>query len=250
MISAGVTPALDLPWPAWHRAAFVKGSARTFPDTAVVRSWFRSRSDKFNEVSFSVLVRYDMGSEIEQWALANEDRYRSLYGSEVDDLRMGIASRCLSRAIDAKDTVLLRRAKQLLPGDEPRRRAWNDLNLDATYYRSTGSWKDLGRILHTMAAYEDMPGRADAINENAWKIYEDSDDREAIDDALQAMAVIVALPDPDWAHVDTYAALLFASGKLDEARAAAQRAIALGSAKGADVSETRALLKKIETGKK
>ncbi len=247
---AGVTPSITLPWPDWHRASFVKGKERRFPDTALVRSWFRSQPDKFNEVSFGVLLRHDMGEEIEQWALANEAQYRRLYGDDVDDLREGLVRRALSRAIMNKDVALLQQAKDLVPGRDPQSRARTHRRLEATYRERTNDWKGVGGMVQTIANSADLASEAEYLNELSWSIYEKTDDADAIAAAIDGMSKVVALPDVDWAHVDTYAALLYKAGRLTEARAAAERAITRGTAQGADVSETEELLAKIKAASK
>lgn len=249
-VHKGITPTLKLSWPDWHRASFIKGKERKFPDTAVARAWFRAQTDKFNEVSFGVLLRHDMGEEIEQWALTQEDRYRSMYGDEVAALRDGIISRTLSQAVSKKDLRLLQRAKDLVPGTDEAQRTRVHHRIDARYYQYTSDWKGVGRVVRSMAADASLSELASNVNDLAWTVYEKSDDAEAIESAIDGMARVVALPNVEWAHVDTYAALLYKAGRMAEAQTAALRAIELGKASGADIKETEALLSKIKAATK
>jgi thioredoxin-related protein len=246
----GATSSIELPWPDWHRASFAKGKARVFPDTAVARKWFRAQSDKFGEVAFGVLQRHDMGDEIEQWALANEEKYRDLYGDDVDALREALVRRAYMKAVKNKDVALLQQAKDLVPGRDPLMRARTHRRLEAMYYQGTNDWKSVGGVVKAMVADDDLSAVADNVNDLAWSIYEKTDDADAIAAAIEGMAKVVALPKSDWAHVDTYAALLYKAGRMADALAAAERAIALGTAQGADVKETEALLAKIKAAKK
>lgn len=249
-INKGITPTLKLPWPEWHRASFAKGKQRVFPDTAIVRSWFRTQSDKFSEVSFGVMLRHDMGEEIEQWALANEGAFRERYSDEIDNMREGMIRRVHMKAVKAKDISLLQSARDLIPGKDPAMRARTYQRLESMFYQYTNDWKGVGDVVRAMANDAELASVAGNINDLAWSVYEKTDDKDAIAAAIDGMAKVVALPAPDWAHIDTYAALLYKAGRMADAKAAAERAIAIGKAGGADVKDTEALLEKIKASKK
>lgn len=250
-VHKGITPTLKLSWPDWHRASFIKGKERKFPDTAVARAWFRAQADKFNEVSFGVLLRHNMGEEIEQWAFENEKTYRDLYGDEYISIRDAMINRALNTAVTNKDLTLLQRAIDLVPDmGSPMQRTRVQHRIDARYRQSTGDWKGIGRLVRAMANDEDLASVANSINDLAWSVYEKADDADAITSAIEGMARVAALPNVEWAHVDTYAALLYKAGRMAEAQTAALRAIELGKASGADIKETEALLSKIKAATK
>ncbi|MCX6139371.1 MAG: DUF255 domain-containing protein [Candidatus Kapabacteria bacterium] len=247
----GITAPVRLAWPEWHRASYGKGNTRKFPDTAVVRAWLAAcpESDRFNEVAWSIIVRYDIGEKWESWAFANEAEFKSRYGDEVDALHERASQRYFQMAVAKKDPTLLDKAASYAKSSSPAEAEHFHLRLDAMYNQRVGNWAGVGGAVRHMAEKSNSAEYATEINEYSWSIYEKSSDPSAIADATWAMGRITAGNSPDWANLDTYAALLYKGGKLTEAGSAAQRAIDIGKAAGADVSETEALLVKIKAGK-
>lgn len=86
---------------------------------------------------------------------------------------------------------------------------------------------------------------ADAINNYAWSFYEKVDDKMALAEAIKWMKPVLE-KEPQYALMDTYAAVLYKAGKMAEAKEAARKAIEQGKKEGADVSGTEELLKKIK----
>jgi hypothetical protein len=80
-------------------------------------------------------------------------------------------------------------------------------------------------------------------------MYETCDDQRALSLAAAAMKPIATSDDADWAHIDTYAALLFKSEQYEEAELQAARAIERGTAANADVRETEILLDRIRAAR-
>lgn len=89
--------------------------------------------------------------------------------------------------------------------------------------------------------YGDNP---QVLNSLAWKYYETIDDKAMLQQAEDWAKKAISLM-PDYAFMDTYAALLYKLGKKEEAKAMAEKAIAEGKKAGQDVKETEALLEKI-----
>ena len=56
----------------------------------------------------------------------------------------------------------------------------------------------------------------------------------------------VLVKEPSYVYIDTYAALLYKTGKLSEAKAQAKLAIKVGKADGEKTTETEKLLMQIE----
>jgi len=83
------------------------------------------------------------------------------------------------------------------------------------------------------------------LNSLAWGIYEGTyteSIKQGIDLVKRAIEIM-----PDYTYYDTYAALLFKDGSLDEAKSMAIYAIELAKTKNKDYSETQNLLEKIES---
>jgi thiol-disulfide isomerase/thioredoxin len=116
-------------------------------------------------------------------------------------------------------------------------------NMEAEAYRKKSDMKNYGI---TAAKLVDTYYLADPgmLNKYAWSFYESVTDKALLEKAETWSNKAVSLY-PDYALMDTHAALLYKLGKKKEARTAAENAIAAGKKTGQDVAETEALLKKI-----
>ncbi len=242
---AGVTPALKLPFPAWHRPAFEKGKARTQPDATTVQAWFDAYENKYDEVAFGVILKHRLRPDQIDWVLEREQAYRRLYDSEVDEVLQDKGQLVFKTAVETKDTSLLGKVVDFF---RPAKDETVQLKerFEAMYYAQTKDWSGLGTQLQSMSN-ELGASASSMVNEFAWQMYESCDDERALRAAASAMKSIATRDDADWAHIDTYAALLFKSGQYAEAEAQAKRAIARGTTAGADVGETKQLLERICT---
>lgn len=245
----GITPGVNMAWPVWHRESYAKGKARKFPDTSVVRSWLAQHPDKYDEMAWSVILRYDVGAKWESFALTNESEYARRYGPEVGALHDQLSQRYFMAAVMGKDPTLLDKAVAVSYATSVDQKQLLRLRYDAMYGQRVQNWTMVGGSVRAMATRPDAIENSNTINEFSWSIYEKCSDKDALADATWAMEKITKDAATEWALVDTYAALLYKSGRMDEARTTAQRAIDLGTAKDADVTETRALLEKIKAGK-
>ena len=245
----GITAGIKMEWPEWHRESYAKGKARKFPDTAVVRSWLEKYPNKFDEMAWSVMLRYDMGERWETFALANETQYVSRYGTEVSTLHEKLSQRTFMAAVATKNPALLDKAVALSDPESADQAQLLRLRYGAMYGQRVQDWKMVGGSVRAMSMRPDAIENSNMINEFSWTMYEKCPDKDALADAAWAMGKITKDANTDWALVDTYAAVLYKSGQTDDAKIAAKRAIELGTAEGADVKETKALLEKIKAGK-
>lgn len=85
----------------------------------------------------------------------------------------------------------------------------------------------------------------EGINNAAWTLYESCSDTAILNLALNWMKKVVDTDD-EYNHADTYASLLFALHRYDEAETEALKAIELAKASKKDYSATQKLLNKIE----
>ncbi|MDX5346331.1 MAG: thioredoxin domain-containing protein [Hymenobacteraceae bacterium] len=84
------------------------------------------------------------------------------------------------------------------------------------------------------------------LNKFAWRFYEKINDKAMLQKA-EGWARRAAEIKPEYAVLDTHAAVLYKLGKKKDAKLAAEKAIATGKQSGEDVKETEALLKKINS---
>lgn len=122
---------------------------------------------------------------------------------------------------------------------------YQSLSLKLLFYEQRNNWADYARL------YDDFihdPARwnAESVNEYAWTIYENATDSTALKLALEWITRVVSASD-DYDYHDTYASLLFANGRNEEAETAALHAIELGNAGGKNVKPTQELLQRIRS---
>jgi len=115
------------------------------------------------------------------------------------------------------------------------------------YYRKSGEKNRYSELQEKIIAgsWDDW----EKLNELAWFHYTSEDDPEELQKALKWVERSIELH-PAYANTDTRAALLYKSGRYQEAEAEALKAIQLGQADGGDTSETAELLAKIRAARK
>ncbi len=118
--------------------------------------------------------------------------------------------------------------------------------LDIAYAKEKGDWKKY--IQMVVEKGDNYFHTSDELNNVSWEIYENSDDKAALQKAESWMQKVIKEM-PEWGNYDTYAAILYKLNKKKEAKAAADKAIELAKLSGAAEDEfkgTVELLQKIE----
>lgn len=244
----GISPQLRLSFPEWHRGAYLKGKNKKIADAKTVQTWFDEQQDKYSEVAWCIITRYQLTEAQQAWILEHESEYRALYGDEFDQIVQKHAQTVFNAAVEKKDKSLLEKASDLFTKTVPTEAESMRERLRAMYYNRTGDWKQLGDAVDKMSQTADAS--AASINEFAWNMYEKCEDNPSLVKAADAMRRTTKdLEASQWAFVDTYAALLYKTGQYDIAEEQALRAIEMGKESKADVSETEELLKKIRAAK-
>lgn len=117
------------------------------------------------------------------------------------------------------------------------------LDAELAYYKKKKDWVNYGK---TADLFVDKYLMNDAyrLNDIAWAFYEHIEDKVLLEKATRWAKHSMDLQ-PDYAVMDTYAALLYKTGKKQEAKVAAEKAIEQGKKENADYKGTEDLLKKI-----
>ena len=245
MTFKGRGPGIEMAWPDWHRSSFMPGTRGRKPSMTTVTDWFMEQEDKFGEVAFGVLARHAVSPDVEAWVLDHEASYAERYGEDANELRQSFTSRAFRKACADRDTVLLAYAKQIMASEDDSGRPVQHLLMDASYYEQTKQWLGVATVVRRLATTDAVRTHTQSMNELCWALYEHCDDSKGIDDGIVAMERLTSLPSVEWTHLDTYAALLYRGKRYLDAEREARRAIAMGTAAGADVSGTKDLLTKI-----
>ena len=130
--------------------------------------------------------------------------------------------------------------KKVLPEQEPKLSA----NFAINIYRIAKDWDNFAKS--AIAYYDNSSTVASSMELNAiaWTFYENIDNPEYLKKAIAYGLQSVKLSE-EYANTDTVASLYTKVGDKKNARLYAEKAIALGKAKGEDVSSTEKLLKDI-----
>lgn len=245
----GYTTNFGLYYPEFYLLAMQGNGKKVFPTDTMVREWFKANSDLSKESNWTVFSRF--ASFLEDTALAhfweNKSKLDSLYGKDkTDDIANSILGSQIQRLAKKKEPE---KAEKMLNTQLPKIR--NGRESEFYYrlylYKELKDWKQVKSLLDER--FKDK-GMDDAMwwNTQAWEVYEKSEDQALIQSALTWIDA-VCKANKDYNYLDTYAALLKKSGKLDEAEKKALEAIELGKANGNNVSGTEKLLKEISDAK-
>ncbi len=243
----GVSDVVDLDFPDFYRKAFAGSGKKTFPTAEKLDSFFNIHQNWTNEVAFNIMSRFKMPQKVKNYFLENIDEYRELFDTETEQIISRLTNEMLSEAIDAKDESLLTNTLEFnaryLPEDSEEMANYMKLS----FWSNTGNWEKFASEFNGLFEKEPF-NQPSAINSYCWDIYENCNDPGVISKACTWMEKAVSA-DPQYAYLDTYAALLFKNRQYDQAEEFALKAIKTGMENKEDVKSTEELLKKIRAAK-
>jgi thioredoxin-related protein len=240
----GISTKVEQDFPQFYKDVFAGNGKRKFADEATVTAFLDQQKDLFSEVSWSVLVTCRMSEKYKQHFLDNIKKYSELYGSEVDNKTTYLMYDLLSAAIKEKSDSKLKACLEGVDKYVQLDKEQISESFKLSYYSETGNWKPFAAEFEkyiTRNGYSN-PG---SINNYCWNIYEKCEDPDVTTKACKWMEEAVK-KEPSYMYVDTYAALLFKTGKYREAEQAANQAIKTGKETGENVKSTEELLGKIK----
>lgn len=238
---SAISPQIKLSFPDFYKKRFNKNGKREYAKPEVVEKWLASRKKWDDEVTFSVIAVHEVSSKYVQLVVKNQDRLRLMYGPEN-------VNAILSRAVDKQYRGLLDKPiaalQKWLPSlsqyrfpEADRMQSWYVRN----YLLHNKIWNEYFSEL--AASLENKSASANEVNATAWDLYEKEEDLSVCEQMLPLMNRICS-ENEDYNYWDTYAALLFKTGKHDSGKEWAKKAIQLGKRKELDVSGTEKLLER------
>jgi tetratricopeptide (TPR) repeat protein len=108
------------------------------------------------------------------------------------------------------------------------------------WYKKRGEWSRYVASFDEMAAKINPSG----LNSVAWEIFQSCDDTKILKKAIEYSSMSIEKT-PNWAYYDTRANLYYKLGNFTAAQENASEAIRLGTAAGENISNTQALMSKI-----
>lgn len=233
-------------YPQIYVDAYAEKGKRKFPDSLTFSNYMNTQTDFSNEVSWRVVNRFSFLLTTEQLTkitAQKESIIKNFGKSEFENLIRGVANTKIYKAIKDKDQAILGEVELLINKnlEEP----WKTLPFyQLAYYKGVDNWVITASLIDNLLAESEQNLNIEFINNYAWDIYEKCDNQNVISRAIGWMKPFMD-DDTEYAYLDTYAALLYKNGQLDEAEIWANKAIEVGKANGDNVEETEALLEKI-----
>lgn len=119
------------------------------------------------------------------------------------------------------------------------------------FYQAKGDWKKFVKYadeyVNKHMDYTDKPAASGMLNSYAWTVYENLSDEKSLEKASKWAKKSIEL-DRTYYNLDTYAALQYKLGNLDEAEKYCKLAIKKGKEDNLDVGPTEEMLKQIQKG--
>jgi thioredoxin-related protein len=241
----GISNEIELNFPDFYKGAFAKNGSeeKKFPTKEQVVEYLEKRSDMFDEVTWSVLSQFESNEKYNNFFLENIGKYEELYGyNSINNKLYNLIYGKMKAAIDKKDENGLNEVLAMIDNYDHKRPTENKEFYTGMYYEKTGNWKMFAKGVDEKVNQNKLSG--EQINEHCWNIYEKCDDIEILNQALVWIKPVTE-SSPNYANLDTYAALLYKTKNYSLAQQMAQKAIEAGKSNKENVKATEKLLEKI-----
>ncbi|MBR9975808.1 MAG: thioredoxin fold domain-containing protein [Bacteroidetes bacterium] len=239
----GISPSGDLAFPSFC-AEYIDGSVP--PSDSAVADHLARQADWFDEAAWTVVFWFGQSEDVWRFVSTNSNRLRTLFGDDdvrhkTESLARGELRRAISQRDPARRDTAIARYRRTSDERGVEFRIWN---FRYEYCLGTDDWDGIVTMLEEAMADSRRSIDDGTLNNAAWSMYLRCDDEDALRWATATMKEATDRS-PVYAFVDTYAALLFKTGRLKDAEVQARRAIDIGTKAKEDVASTRELLGKI-----
>jgi len=233
-------------YPDFYLKAMGMKGKKKFPEEKDFNKWMHKNQDLSKEVNFTVFKRFNYLADMKSQQLFWDQRSKldSLFGYDFIDYltREMIGKEVIAIAKKKEDAAFEKLLVQRLPLLDKEEEMGKSYRM--FYYAETNNWRKIVELLS--ATYKEKGIEPLSFwNQQCWDIYEKSDDTLLIAKAVDWMSEVCKVND-DYNYLDTYAALLFKAGKLEEAKEMAQVAITKGKAENLKVAGSEELMEKID----
>jgi thioredoxin-related protein len=251
----GLSNELDPGFPAFYKALFdpaqKMGEKERKQNREEAIAFLDKQTNLYSEISWSVLWIYPSLSEkYDNWIFQHADTLRHLYGAvNVNRKLSSTLMTQAARAAEKKDKALFEDAAAKAKKYGGKDSSQFYFSVCSTYYRKTENWTAMNAVMQSLIDTGGYEKYGAAINDYSWTLYEKCDDTKLLTQAADWMQHVCEAS-PEYASLDTYAALLYKLKRYDEAEVQALKAIETGNANKENVSATEALLVNIRLYKK
>jgi hypothetical protein len=250
----GYKNTFTLEFPEFYNAKFnVDRKKIIWPSKANLETFFDKAETWDNEVGFIVLKNsYFFHIKYMQQALNSYSRIRTSYGKTAAERIIDIAmipfidSNLNMSSSQMKDSLssMFTKATQ----NNPAQIEELTFNYYSYFLQTSKRYSEYTAVIDTDIKKNRNTWNNEGINNTAWEIYENTKDTSALKTALNWMQQVVK-DDDIYEHEDTYAHLLFALEKLDEAETAANVAIEIATKEKLNFEATKKLIRQINASR-
>ncbi|HTR82575.1 MAG TPA: thioredoxin fold domain-containing protein [Bacteroidota bacterium] len=242
----GISNELDPGFPEFYKRSFGKKEVRVRPDSATVVGYLATQSDLFGEVPWSVMFHFSylLTDKYKDFIYANYDKLKGMYGSnDVESAVSTFLASDLTSAIKANDETAL--AKVIASSEKYMSQPANEIEFNdkLRFDVGTNRWTSYADLIDS-AKQSSAKMDPNAVNDYSWTVYTSCPDKAVVARATKWMSEAIS-ESPMYMLLDTYAALLFKNGELENAKKYAEIAIDEGKKEKEDYKSTEELLKKI-----
>lgn len=203
-------------------------------------------TDLKSRANWEIIYTYveDYYSKTFQAFEADKSAFAKLYTVDsVEDKVNRVYTSGLYSAIQNKDMVVYESLKTKLRASKTKDAEKIILLADIKLFQRSQDWaKYAASVSDYVSKY--AFNNANELNSFAWSFYEQVDDKKMLENAVVWAKKATEL-DNNYPYNDTYAAVLYKSGRNAEAKIVAEKAIELAKKNGDDFKETQTLLDKI-----
>lgn len=233
--------------PEFYSQSFMKGAKRKWPTDSVLNAYY-AQADLSSEAAFLVMSVNGLTQEHSYSCLESLNKHNVVFPAErVNQIALNYIYKSLNKVTDSSQFSMLHALEMLGKYTEmpEETKSYYALDMQMSFY---SKFKDYVSYANTYKEYADVHGLegGSLANEYAWNIFENTTDHHAIILALAWMETLCGETE-EYNYEDTYASLLYAAGKYEEALLAANHAIEVGELAGADIAATQELIQKIKS---
>lgn len=218
------------------------------PNKKVQSAYLNSLSDEelMNEENSQLIFKGadNINSVFYDKLIEKRAHFEQIMGAEkVSNKIRNSAISGINTAIEEKDESIYKKSVSAIEGIELENKDLLIFQMGTEFYKGVKDWKSYGNYATNYLAKNDVQN-SNILNNVAWAFYENINSKKQLKLAEEWVTKSIAIKS-DYHNNDTYAAILYKLGKIDEAYAAAEKAITIAKYSRKDYSSTTELMEKI-----
>lgn len=229
-------------FPDFYISSFLPGKENDLIENETVENYLEKRDDLTDEISWSVMFKFKQYQDpYGEYFLNHFEKYKSNFErTDVESHLRNLFSYRVNAFAKSKNQEAMLNLVNTLPKYNPGDADELKIRFLVAYYLQTRQWNSLLTVMEEHLRNAKEPN-LNSINSVCLNIYDRTEDPKILQRASDLMKTVTEMK-TSYYHLDTYAALLFRSGKLEEGLSVAQKAIQIGKKNNIDVRDTEILI--------